>query len=105
MTQIIVIFLLMFFFLLISSLANFFPPKKQNDLYGYRTAKTLSSTEKWEKGNKLFGNLFFKFCLANSLVVVLLFLLLGATPFVILYTALSYALSIVLAIIITNKKI
>ena len=60
---------------------------------------------KWEMGNKLFGDLFFKFCLADSLVVVLLFLLLGATPFVILYTTLSYAIAIVLAIIITNKKI
>jgi len=38
---------------------KFFPPKKINNWYGYRTARSMNSQEVWEYANKLGPNLIF----------------------------------------------
>jgi len=42
---------------LIGFLYKSFPPKKINDLYGYRTARSMKSQEAWDMSNKLSAQL------------------------------------------------
>lgn len=43
--------------LLIGFLYKTFPPKKVNDLYGYRTARSMKSQQAWDMSNKLSAQL------------------------------------------------
>jgi uncharacterized membrane protein len=96
---------MVFFFLGLAALAKFFPPSKQSQVYGFRTQKSLSSPENWLKANKLFGSLLFNYSVINTIPVIVLFILFGGHPFVILYTAFSYSIILVIAAIRTDKKL
>ncbi|MBL4605271.1 MAG: SdpI family protein, partial [Flavobacteriaceae bacterium] len=39
---------------IISLIFYFFPPKKINNLYGYRTHRTMQNKEAWDLANNLF---------------------------------------------------
>jgi len=105
MTQTIVIFSFVVFFTGLSALVKFFPPAKQNAVYGFRTGKSLASPESWTKANRLFGKLFFSYSLINAGLVTAIFMLFGNGPAVILYTAFSYVLVLIITAIRTNKNI
>jgi len=103
MAQTIGIFSFVIFFIALSAILKFFPPRKRNHVYGYRTGKSLSSDENWIKSNKMFGDLFFMYSLINSVIVITLFLIVGGNALVVLYTALSYSAVLVLVVLKTNK--
>lgn len=42
----------------LSILFKIYPPKKINSFYGYRTTKSMSSQELWDKANSIFSNIF-----------------------------------------------
>ena len=62
-------------FILLGLFMNFFPPKKINSLYGYRTAASMKSQERWDFAQKYVA----KKIIQTGILVVLLGLII---PFV-----------------------
>ncbi len=54
--------------LLISIMYKRFPPKEINDLYGYRTARSKSSQEAWDEGNRMSADFMMKLSLVSVLI-------------------------------------
>jgi uncharacterized membrane protein len=54
----------------LSLIFKFFPPKKINSLYGYRTAFSMKSQEVWDEGNRYSSNLLVIVSLITSLTQV-----------------------------------
>lgn len=57
---------------LVSLVFHFFPPKKINGLYGYRTHRTMQSKEAWDLANNLFNNTLLKYSGISFLVALVL---------------------------------
>ena len=105
MVSTVAVIILTLLFLAVSIILKFTSKKYPNDFFSLRTTKTLISPEKWKEGNKLFGDMVFKSYLVNTLVVVLLFGMSGASSLLVMYTAGSFSFLMVLAVITTNKKL
>ncbi|MEM6642578.1 MAG: SdpI family protein [Bacteroidota bacterium] len=63
--------------LILSILFKIFPPKKINDLYGYRTTRSMKSQEAWEASNRLSSNLMVGVAVVCCAVQLILFFLLS----------------------------
>ena len=60
---------LLFFF---SIVFYFFPPKKINNFYGYRTKLSMLNTDIWNFANKQFNNAFVKYAFIGCLAAIVL---------------------------------
>lgn len=56
----------------VSLIFYFFPPKKINSLYGYRTHRTMQNKEIWDFANTLFNNTLIKYSAISFLVALAL---------------------------------
>lgn len=57
---------------------NIFPPKKINDLYGYRTARSKQNQKNWDEAQRYSGRLSLWLFIGLSLIELPLFMLLEA---------------------------
>ncbi|MFY0650908.1 MAG: SdpI family protein [Cyclobacteriaceae bacterium] len=57
---------------LFSAVYRFFPPKKINMLYGYRTNRSMKTQEIWNESNRFFSMLWFWFNLATLMAWIIL---------------------------------
>lgn len=57
---------------------KFYPPKKINDLYGYRTKRSKKSQEVWDEANRYNPNLILMVAIITTIVQGILFLTSGA---------------------------
>ncbi|MFY0603995.1 MAG: SdpI family protein [Flavobacteriaceae bacterium] len=57
---------------LISIIFNYFPPKKINSLYGYRTHKSMLNDDIWKFANALFNKTLISFSTISFVVALLL---------------------------------
>lgn len=53
---------------ILGGLLFFFPPKKINGIYGYKTASSMSSQEKWDFAQKYTG----KIMIIESLIMIII---------------------------------
>jgi uncharacterized membrane protein len=58
--------------LLISIIFNYFPPKKINSLYGYRTHKSMLNDDIWQFANTIFNKTLISYATVSFLVALLL---------------------------------
>ncbi|MDT7831136.1 SdpI family protein [Flavobacteriaceae bacterium S356] len=58
--------------LLISIIFNYFPPKKINRFYGYRTHKSMLNQDIWDSANRVFNKTLISYALASFIVALLL---------------------------------
>ncbi len=58
--------------LLISVIFNYFPPKKINNLYGYRTHKSMLNQDIWDFSNAVFNKTLLSYGAASFVVAMLL---------------------------------
>jgi uncharacterized membrane protein len=63
--------------LLLSIIFKYFPPKKVNGLYGYRTPRSMANQEIWDFANNFFNAQLLKYSLI-SFVAALVFALIAA---------------------------
>ena len=63
--------------LIISILFYLFPPKKINNLYGYRTMKSMSSIENWRVSNKYSSKGLLIISIINLIIFYLLSIFVG----------------------------
>jgi len=56
----------------VSLIFYYFPPKKINHLYGYRTHRSMSNKEIWDLANNVFNNALVKYSGISFLVAFLL---------------------------------
>lgn len=63
---------------LLSTIFYFFPPKKINSIYGYRTQRTMSNNDVWSFANSLFSTVLMKYSGVSLIVALLLTFLSGA---------------------------
>lgn len=57
---------------------KFFPPKRINDLYGYRTKRSKRIQEAWDEANRYNPNLILIVAVITTILQVILFLTSGA---------------------------
>ena len=71
MSKLIGLFLFGPFILLIGLITRYFPPKKPNDLYGYRTKRSMKNQDTWDFANRYSSYSFIISGLAMTLVSIL----------------------------------
>lgn len=94
-----------FVFLLLTLIAlywKYFPPKKINSLYGYRTSTSMKSQENWKLANSYSAH-FFLITMALLLAISLLLEWINFKATILL--AFLLVISIVLMILLTEKKL
>lgn len=57
---------------LISIIFYYFPPKKINNIYGYRTQRTMSNQDAWDFANQLFNKVLIKYAAISFIVALAL---------------------------------
>lgn len=62
-------------FIMAGALLRFFPPKKVNSLYGYRTTTSMRNAETWQLANRFAGRLMMQTGLLLAAVGALTFVL------------------------------
>jgi uncharacterized membrane protein len=97
-------FILLLLFNAMALVFRFFPPKKINPWYGYRTLKAMSSEENWKKANGIFANVLTKKFLALTAVLLPLFFIFGAREHLIILELAGFVGLIVSSIIYTEIK-
>ena len=58
MSKLIALFLFGPFILALGLITKYFPPKKPNNLYGYRTTRSMKNQDVWDFANKFSANTF-----------------------------------------------
>lgn len=101
----IIIFSFVAFFVGLSAVTKYYPPKKPNNVYGFRSKKSLSSPENWVKANEIFGDLFFRYSIINAIIVTIFFIIFDNNLFVLFYTFFSYLLVFAIVMIKTSRRI
>ncbi len=94
-----------FVFLLLTLIAfywKYFPPKKINSLYGYRTSTSMKSQENWKLANSYSAH-FFLISMSMLLAVSLFLVWINFDATILL--AVLLVITIVLMIVLTEKKL
>jgi len=66
------------FKLIVGIVMYFFPPKEINNLYGYRTKKSMKSMQSWKLGNRYVASLFILFAIVFTVVNIALISILNS---------------------------
>ena len=90
--------------LVLALLFRKFPPKKINDLYGYRTARSMKSEEAWVYANRYSANGLLVVALCVALVQISLYFLLDS-PTVLLLAAGFLIGGLIALIVLTEQKL
>ncbi len=61
--------------LVVALLYKFFPPKRQNWIYGYRTSTSMKNEETWNEANKYAANLMVIISIATIIIGSLVYIL------------------------------
>jgi uncharacterized membrane protein len=96
--------LVAFVFLALALVLYFFPARKINLIYGYRTARSMKNEETWKEGNQYSNRLFFKITAVTLITQLVTFIVLdGVTS---LFISMGvYLAGIVLSLILTEKHL
>ncbi|SEB06933.1 SdpI/YhfL protein family protein [Chitinophaga terrae (ex Kim and Jung 2007)] len=92
-------------FLVVSLLQEKFPPKKINNVYGYRTKKSMSSEENWKIANSYSSKLVLNFSFILITLGGLSIFLLHNSLILSIVTVVSSAIAAILVIVLTEKKL
>ncbi|MGL1889462.1 MAG: SdpI family protein [Reichenbachiella sp.] len=88
--------------LVMSILFKTFPPKKINNLYGYRTSRSMKNRETWDYSNKLWSTLFIYASLLTIIAQIIIYFTISET---FIYEAIAQVVLVLATIPITEIQI
>lgn len=89
--------------LLIAILFYFFPPKRINYIYGYRTARSMQDQKHWDYANNLFIKLFLCGMVVAAITEFLLYLFMPIETVVIIYAGMLVVILVSIIVYIEIK--
>ncbi len=105
MEEILIFISPVFFHSILFLLLLFFPPKKINALYGYRSAYSMQNQENWDRINGIFNKLFLRISLASTIVYIVNYYYFGIHNISILINVVCFILTLIFTILFTEIKI
>jgi uncharacterized membrane protein len=90
--------------LVVALLYKFFPPKRQNLIYGYRTSSAMKNQETWNEANKYAANLMVLISIAIIIIGSLSYILLSLKTGINLL-GISIVFMLILTIVLTELRL
>ena len=95
---------IIFLMIILPTIFYFFPPKKINAVYGYRTAFSMLNQDTWTEANTYFNRKHLQFATANFTISLGLFFVLPPLTLLTI-VALSTIIPALLAMLLTSKHL